>query len=46
MNLSTMFLQVDTVLVVQMDPKFLRNQRYAKKHNRVGAGAEVEETQD
>lgn len=28
--------------LVQMDPKFLRNQRYAKKHNRV-AGVEEEE---
>jgi len=28
--------------LLQMDPKFLRNQRYAKKHNRV-AGVEEEE---
>ncbi|KAG0568298.1 hypothetical protein M758_6G008600 [Ceratodon purpureus] len=29
-----------------MDPKFLRNQRYAKKHNRSGAAGEVEETEE
>jgi hypothetical protein len=28
-----------------MDPKFLRNQRYAKKHNRV-AGVEEEEVDE
>ncbi|CAM9447967.1 unnamed protein product, partial [Phaeothamnion confervicola] len=26
-----------------MDPKFLRNQRYAKKHNKGGKDAEAEE---
>jgi hypothetical protein len=31
--------------LVQMDPKFLRNQRYAKKHNRV-AGVEEEEVEE
>lgn len=46
MKLSMMFLQVDIVLVVQMDPKFLRNQRYAKKHNRAGAAVEVDETEE
>jgi hypothetical protein len=30
-------------MLVQMDPKFLRNQRYAKKHNRVAAVEEEEE---
>ncbi|KAG0588067.1 hypothetical protein KC19_2G213300, partial [Ceratodon purpureus] len=29
-----------------MDPKFLRNQRYAKKHNRAGAADEVEATEE
>jgi hypothetical protein len=31
---------------LQMDPKFLRNQRYAKKHNRSGAAVEVEQTEE
>ncbi|KAI3848814.1 hypothetical protein MKX01_028871 [Papaver californicum] len=26
-----------------MDPKFLRNQRYARKHNKTGGASEVEE---
>ncbi len=30
-------------ILVQMDPKFLRNQRYAKKHNLVAAVEEEEE---
>uniref|UniRef100_A0A7I4A457 60S ribosomal protein L29 n=2 Tax=Physcomitrium patens TaxID=3218 RepID=A0A7I4A457_PHYPA len=29
-----------------MDPKFLRNQRYAKKHNRSGAADEVESAEE
>lgn len=31
---------------MQMDPKFLRNQRYAKKHNRVGGAEVVEEVEE
>lgn len=34
---------VETMCVMQMDPKFLRNQRYARKHNKQGGESVVEE---
>ncbi|TXG63316.1 hypothetical protein EZV62_010310 [Acer yangbiense] len=31
------------IIIMQMDPKFLRNQRYARKHNNQSGGSATEE---